>query len=199
MADTGGIQLIPGTKRKIDISRPGENRLMYMGGLVFIIFLVIGFVAFQYRSSVESRIESTDLKIGEIEAESRRLSREKETISLLANQFDIASELIRNHVIWTKGLLRVEDRIRPDVQVSALNANVRDGRIGLSGFTLSYTHVARQIASFLKEESVTDVSVSKMSSGPSGLIEFDMLIDFNADNFIKDIPVSLTTDDNLNN
>lgn len=189
MADSGGLQLIPQKKRTVEIRRPGENRLLYIGGAILLVFGGIGFAMSQYRGSVESGITEVTAQIEQVAAESRALREDKQKLRILASQLSTATTLVENHIFWTKGLQRVENRLRGDIQITALNANIQDKQLDIRAKSRSFTAIARQISSFYQDNAVLDVSLSRSSANTDGTIEFSMFVKFNEFTFAREIAI----------
>lgn len=183
MPDSGGLQLIPQTKRKIEIHRPGQNKFLFISLGVLVIFSALALLSSWYKSSIESKIEEVNLKISEVENESRALAEEKREIKILANQFNTIRSLIDQHIFWSRGLALLEANIRPDVEFVSMNANTTEDKISLNGRASNYSSVARQIAALFREPSIKNVAVSGISASSELGVEFDLLIEFDQKTF----------------
>ena len=59
------------------------------------------------------------------------------------------------------------------------------GEISLKAFSPSYTIIARQIASFVSDPFIKDVSIGEITTQTSGRLEFSMMLKVNSSEFFK--------------
>ena len=69
MPDQNGLQLLPETRRKIEVKVPGENRLINMGIAVLVLMLVLVGGLYFYKITLEDRKTGLDTQIVNLEKE----------------------------------------------------------------------------------------------------------------------------------
>lgn len=182
MADKGGIQLLPETKRKIDIKVPGENRLFYAGlaamTMVGVLFLGLN----SYSNSLEERINQLDTQLTSLNNE-----RDKETeedLRALDQQTDLVSQLLSRHLFWTKAFSQVENSFQQQIQLNSFSASAAKKEIVMAGLAANYTAIAQQISSLLANDGVIDVDLNNIKASNTGKMEFIMKVIFDEDKFL---------------
>lgn len=188
MADIGGLQLLPETRKKIEIRMPGQNKpLLWALLLLFLVFVAYG-VLFFYNQSNMSNIDAIDQQISSIE-KSRDRKQEAKLLDF-NNQLAVVNPLLANHLIWSDAFVRIQGLVLPQVQFVNLNADYVSHKLVFKALAANYTVVARQIASFYGDAALTDVSLNKISSLPTGRVEMTMQITFDANKFLIKTPTS---------
>ena len=175
MAYNQDIQLLPQTKRKIDINTPGGNKLLVGGVVILALALAAGFY-FRYNvGNIEKELIDLNTKLAANELRRDRAF-EKE-IQILRKQLNLVSGFLENHVYWTITYRKLESLLEDKVQLTRLDfTRIGDGggEIAFGGKTTSYSILAKQMAAFLSDSSVEDVELQGAESRSSGLIEFSM-------------------------
>ncbi len=187
MPNQGGLQLLPETRKKISVSVPGENRPVYIGLVFLMISIIVVGGLYLYRSRLINQYNQTKDRVEEL---SRQLnSKENQEfvaqIEKTSQQLDLASGLLDSHVLWSKGLDRLEELLVPSVQLDNLSLNRDKKEVSFKAFAPSYTIIAKQVSSFVNSEYFTDLSIGEIKSGPDGRFEFGMIINFD-DKFVLD-------------
>ena len=60
MPGSNGLQLLPETRRRIDINVPGENKLIYTGITVLVLILALVGGLYLYKNNLENKIASLE-------------------------------------------------------------------------------------------------------------------------------------------
>lgn len=176
MANLGGLQLLPETRRKIEIKAPGQNRSLIFGTIVSVLFLGFYFGLSAYKQSLFSTLSSIDEKLAELE---RSRDKQLETQLLdLSGQLTVANPLLSSHFFWSDAFLKIQNLVQPQVQFKSVNTEALSGKILINALAANYTTIARQIASFYTIDSVTDLLLNKVQSQPTGQLEFSMSLTF---------------------
>jgi len=183
MPDQGGLQLLPETRKKIEIKIPGENKLILVGGVVFAIVAVLAGGLYFYQSSLENKLSSLDTEISNLEQQ--RNKQAEQNLIVFNKQVSMLSNLINNHAYWTTAFSKIEGLTQSQVQFENIVAMLADNKIDLKAIASNYTTIARQIAAFLSDESIKDVNLSKVSILTNGRLEFTMQIVFDKSKFLK--------------
>ncbi len=183
MPDQNGLQLLPETRKKIDIEVPGENRLVYIGITVLILtFVLTGGLSF-YKDGLENKKTELDSEI--VNLEKGRDKKVESNLLTLNKQLSLISKLLDSHVLWSKALSKVEGLLQPQVQFLSFSAAVNDNRFEFKAKALSYTVVARQIAAFVSDDSVKDINLTNTHVLTDGKLEFSVRLDFDKTKFLK--------------
>ena len=184
MSDQNGLQLLPETRRKIEINVPGENRLVYLGITVLILMLVtIGGLYF-YRITLGDRKTELDAKI--IRLEKDRDKKVETNLLILSKQISLISTLLDSHVVWSKALGKIEGLLQPQVQFLSFSAAISDNKFEFKALANNYTVVARQMAAFVSDDSIKDMELTNVHVLTSGKLEFSIKLEFDKTKFIKE-------------
>ena len=184
MPDQNGLQLLPETRRKIDIKVPGENRIIYAGITILVIMLVLVGGLYFYKNNLENKKTELDAKI--ISLEKDRDKKAEANLLTLSKQLTLISTLLDSHVVWSKAFSKVEGLLQPQVQFLSFSAAVSDNRFEFKALATNYTVVARQIAAFVSDDSIKDIALTNVHVLTSGKLEFSIKIEFDKTKFIKE-------------
>lgn len=182
MPDVGGLQLLPETRKKIEVRMPGQNRPLVFG-LIFV-FLVAGLYLglMFYKNSLLSSITQVDAELAALE-KSRDKKLEQKLLGL-KNQLSVIAPLISSHLFWSQGLTKVQSLVQPQVQFKSINVDTSAAKIVFQATAASYTTIAKQIAAFYTDDSITDIVLNKATSLPTGNIDFTMQLIFDPNKFL---------------
>ena len=184
MPDQNGLQLIPETRRKIEVKVPGENRLINTGIAVLILMFVLTGGLYFYRSTLEDKKTELDAKIVNLEKD--RDKKVEANLLTLNKQLSLISTLQDSHVIWSKALSKVEGLLQPQVQFLSFAAAVSDNRFEFKALANNYTVVARQIAAFVSDDSIKDIALTNVHVLTTGKLEFSIKLEFDKIKFLKE-------------
>ncbi len=176
MPDIGGLQLLPETRKKIEISLPGQNRLLIWGLIVLALVIGLYFGLMVYRQFLFSEALAVNTKLSDLE-KSRDKQAETRLLNL-KNQLAVVSPLLSSHFLWSDALTKVQSLVEPQVQFKNINADAIGQKIIISAFAANYTTIAKQIASFYSIDSVTDIILNNVQSRSTG-VDFTMQLFFN--------------------
>ncbi|MBI3274280.1 MAG: hypothetical protein HYZ69_03995 [Candidatus Colwellbacteria bacterium] len=183
MADAGGLQLLPETRKKIEIKIPGENRPVFIGSVALLVIVISTIGLYLYNSSQENKLANLENDITNLEQ--KRNKQAEQNILVFDKQSAMLSDLLSKHPYWTTGFSKVEGLLQNQVQFDSLTASTTDDKIDFKAVAANYSTIARQIASFLSDESVEDITLNKVSTLTNGRLEFSMQILFNKNKFLK--------------
>jgi Tfp pilus assembly protein PilN len=184
MADQNGLQLLPETRRKIEVKVPGENRLIYLGTAILILMFVLTGGLYFYKNTQEATKDDLDSQI--IKLEKDRDKKVESNLLTLSKQLSLISTLLDSHVAWSKALGKVESLLQPQVQFETFSAAVSDNRFEFKALATNYTVVARQIAAFVSDDSIKDIALNNVHVLTSGKLEFSVKLQFDKTKFIKE-------------
>ncbi len=184
MSDQNGLQLLPETRRKIEIKIPGENRLIYMGITVLVLMLVLVGGLYYYKTTQEAN--KTDLDAQIVKLEKSRDKKVESNLLTLSKQLSLISGLLNSHVLWSKALSKVEGLLQPQVQFETFSATVADNRFEFKALATNYTIVARQIAAFVSDDSITDIALNNVHVLTTGKLEFSVRLMFDKTKFLTE-------------
>lgn len=184
MPDQNGLQLLPETRRKIDINVPGENRIIYTGTAILVLMLVLTGGLYFYKGTLEDK--KTGLDTGMANLEEDRDKKVEQNLLTLNKQLSLISTLLDSHVVWSKALNKIESLLQPQVQILSFSAAVSDNKFEFRAIATSYTVVARQIAAFVSDDSIKDVALTNVRVLTSGKLEFGIKLEFDKTKFLKE-------------
>ena len=182
MSDKEQFQLIQGTKKKLGIKVPGENRFLYISSAILGVVLVGSFAFRSYEESLSSKLDSVNKQL--IELEQKRDLKSEQSLKILQRQIENTSSLINDHIYWTQGFAKITSLMQGGVQINSFNYDGR-GKISIDALGINYTVLAKQIASFVYDDSIKDVSVSKITSATDGRLKFDIVLIIDESKLIK--------------
>jgi len=170
MADKGGIQLLPETRKRIDVSMPGENRLLHIGyGVIVAVALLFG-AAKGMTHSLRGQVETQNASLAKLNQERDKVA-EEQLISL-GKQSVLINSFLSGHIFWSIALTKIEKALQQQVQFSTLNASLDKHEITFTAQAPSYTIIARQIASLVADDGIKDVQISNAKAVNNGRYEF---------------------------
>ena len=179
MAD--GIQLLPETRKSIQVIRPKERRQFFLGlgilVLVFVFYFVLGF----YLDTKENALGVVSGQILDLE-KTRNKNTEAEILKI-AKQISASTTLVSNHTLWSLGLGRIERLIQGDVQLDSLNLELLQNSINFSAQASGFISVARQVSGLLADDSIMNIELNQVKSLANGRVSFFMTIVFNPQKF----------------
>ena len=183
MVDRGGLQLLPETRKKIDVITPGENKNLIIGSVVLAIAAVLAGAAYFYQNSLENKIASLDADIAALEQQ--RNKQAEQNILVFNKQLSMLSKLLNEHVYWTTAFSKIEGLTQVRVSFGNLTAILLENKVNFEAVADNYTTIARQIAAFISDESIKDVSLSRINTLTNGQLNFTMQIIFDKSKFLK--------------
>lgn len=178
----GGLQLLPETRKKIDLHMPGQNKLLFLALFFLALIAIVYLLLLGYKNSLLSAVTSIDSQLAELE-KSRDKKLEFRLLDL-QKQLLVINPIIDSHVFWSEALGKIQSVIQPQVQVQLLNSDMNSKKVVIKGLASSYTTVARQIAAFYTMEAVTDITLNKIQAQPTGKVEFTMEVKFDVNKFL---------------
>lgn len=183
MPDKEGLQLLPETRKKIELKIPGENRLLIIGA-VFLVLVAVTAGSFSfYQRSLENKISALDEDIKTNEAQRDKTA--ENNILILNKQVGLLNRLLSDHILWTKGFGRISNDLEAQVQFKSFAVNLNENKITMRAATNSYATIARQMASFVNDESIKDVSLDGVTVLTNGTMEFSMTLAFDPAKFVR--------------
>lgn len=182
MADKGGLQLLPETRKKIEVKVPGENRLIYIGAILVGIMLVLYGGLYFYNNSLSADIANADNQLLALEKQRDKGAETK--LLTLQKQIGITNQLIKDHVYWTTGFSHLEAAIEPNVQFESFSGTRVDNSLNIRATADNYSTIARQIAALVADDSIKDFTLNNVSTLTSGKLDFSAKINFDPIKFL---------------
>lgn len=182
MADLGGLQLLPETRKKIEVHIPGQNKLVVLVVVFLALILGLYFGLGVYKQGLTSSLAGIDDQLADLE-QSRDKKLEASLLGL-RKQLSVVNPLLSAHLFWSGALTAVQNATQPQVQFQSINADVASKKIVVRAIAANYTTVARQIAAFYAVDSITDIILNKVQIQPAGRLEVTIQINFDADKFL---------------
>ncbi|HZZ99208.1 MAG TPA: hypothetical protein VFK07_00665 [Candidatus Paceibacterota bacterium] len=183
MPDKGGLQLLPNTRKRIEVKIPGENRFVYIGAtLIALVLIAYGGLWF-YGQNLQNHIDSDDSQLVALD-KSRDLKAEAQ-LTTLSQQMSVASQIMKDHVHWSTAFSHLETDLQPSVQFESISAILTDNSIQMRAQTDNYTTIAKQIAAFAADDAVKDILLNNVTSLTSGKLDFNAKITFDPTKFLN--------------
>ena len=182
MADTN-LQLLPERRKSIDISRPGENRPMVWAVTLIIIVGVLYAVTVFYNNSVNRSIDNVNNRLRDLEA--RRDKANEENLLLINKRLSVAAPLLNSHIFWSEAFQTIQSAAQPEVSFVTLDTKVQEKKMTIKALAPNYPTIARQIASFTRQDAFQKLSLDKVQSLPTGNIEFNIRLDFDPELLLR--------------
>lgn len=182
MPDIGGLQLLPETRKKIEVRVPGQNRSVVLSSIFILVLLGLYLGLMFYNNSILSSVTQADEQLAALER-----SRDKKTeqkLLGLKNQLSVIGPLLSSHLFWSQGLSKIQSLVQPQVQVKTMNADGPAKKIVFQATAASYTVIAKQIAAFYTDDSIADIILNKAVSLTSGKVDFTMQLMFDPAKFL---------------
>ncbi|MEK7506909.1 MAG: hypothetical protein AAB566_02560 [Patescibacteria group bacterium] len=180
---TGELQLLPETKKKIEFSAPGQSQLLVFAAVFFGLLLAGYGGLIYYNTVVLGKIDGVNAALDQVEKSRNRKDEDK--LLKLKNDLAIVQPLLENHVYWSAAFERVQKLVQPAVQFNSLTVKLDRNEYAFKAVTGSYVTIAKQIAAFYTDDTITDVAVGKITSLPNGRIEFDVQLILDTEKVLK--------------
>jgi Tfp pilus assembly protein PilN len=176
------FQLLPGTKKRLGIKVPGENRFLYIGSAILGAVLVASIALTRYENGLLANIQSLSEQIEAVDR--KRNLKSEENLKMLKQQIEIISGLLNDHTYWTTGLYKLSSLVKDEVQFDSLSYT-GDNKIIIKAFATNYSIIAKQVASFVNDDSIIDLDLGKITPSVDGRLEFNLVLTFDTQKFIK--------------
>lgn len=182
MPDQGGLQLLPETRKKIDLNVPGENKYIYIGLIVLAVVVAAAFGLGFYLKGLETKIADIDASLADLEK--RREPKKEQGLLLFQRQSAQISSVLNNHIFWTQAFQKMESLLQPNIKVISMQSNTTDNSVQFTGEAPNYLTLARQVAAFTNDDTIVDVSVDNVKINQVGRITFALMFKFNKSKFL---------------
>jgi len=165
------IEIIPKPIKKMP---SWERMLMYFTlGLLFVSigsFFLLNYFVNQSKKGLQESEEA----LNKIKTE-KEIALEKEVFGYQAKIKDF-SLILAEHLYSSKFFVFLEKLCHPQVWFSQMNFSVKDYSLSLTGETTDFLTLEQQLAIFRKEPLIKSISLSNLSVGKEGLVNFDLNI-----------------------
>lgn len=166
-----GLQLLPGTKKRLGIKTPGENKFLYVGSAILGAALVTVFAMGHYETSLKNQVKQLNDQL--VALEQKRNKKDEAELRLVKDRMMVTGDLIKNHPYWTQAFSWFENLLQSEVQVKGMSLD-KSGKITFSAVATSYTVIARQLAVLLTDDKIKDLKFGGIKSSTDGGLEFGM-------------------------
>ena len=183
MADKGGLQLLPENRRSINVIIPGENRLTYLGVALIVLVLIITGGLWLYSRSLATNITNQVDQLTALE-NTRNTDGEKKLITL-SKQLGITSQILKNHTYWSIGLSKIEVALQNNIQFKSFSAVLGEESLRIRALSDNYTTIAKQLAAFVADDSIKDVTLDGVNTLTSGKLDFNTKVTFDKTKFLN--------------
>ena len=170
------VELIP--KEAPQIPR-WLNIVFYLALLVLFSSIISFFVLGNSIKSGQNKLEElrTDFFEGRTP---ERISLEREILSYEKKIKDFSS-LVSYHLENSNFFNLLAEKTHPKVWFSTINFDTEQGKVSFSGVTQSFESLGQQMLIFKAENSISGVSLERVSIDKTGRINFDLSFSFNRD------------------
>lgn len=154
------------------------------GGVVlalFVLSLLLYGGLLLYQSKLKKDLDNIKAEI--VILEQKRDPEMEKSIIDLDKKLGVVKELFESHLYWSKLFSKIEESAIPEAYFSKGKVSFLEDKVnvGLSGNTLTYTTLAKQVISFQEDSLVEKVKISGISLANEGGIDFDLEIIFSKD------------------
>ena len=157
--------------------------MTYIGvGLIVLVLMVFGGL-WLYSESLATKITNQVDELANLE-KTRNLDAEKKLITL-SKQLSLTSQIIKNHTYWSIGLSKIEAALQNNIQFKSLSTGLAEGSLNIQALSDNYTTIARQLAAFIADDSITDVTLNGVNTLTSGKLDFNTKITFDKSKFLN--------------
>ncbi len=171
MADIN-LQLLPGTTRRIEIHRRGENKYLIISVIFAVLIGALYLGVSAYLNSIVTSVQALDSEL--LNVEKSRDKEAEEKLLILKDKLGVTGDLLSNHLFWSYAADTVQKLTQPQVQFKNWGADNTSFKINIKAEAASFVVLAKQVAAFLSNDAFINVSVGKVTSLPTGRIEFDL-------------------------
>lgn len=183
MSDVGGIQLLPETRKKVEMKIPGENRPVVFASIFAGLILIVYFGLWAYNNKLKGDLDRIGAQLTELEKS--RNKTEEANLLRVREQLKVVKPLIEGHVMLSEGFAKLQGLIHPQVYIDSLTAQIEKGEFVFKAYAANYATIAKQIAAFYSEETIKDVNLGKITGLPNGKLEFNIQLAFDIDKMLK--------------
>jgi len=172
------IEIIP---KKTEAKLPAVNILFYLSLILLIIFVLGYFVLGYFQKKSARTLQNIENIIFQKETSEAKALKKK--IFGYQEKIEAVASLLTSHRLSRDFFTRLEDLSYPKVFFSNLDLDVGRAQVSLSGQTENFEALGQQLLIFKKGEFIKDVSLTKVSIGKEGEIEFIIELSFDPEMF----------------
>lgn len=136
-----------------------------------------------YSNSLSNQITADDEQLATLEKQ--RDKKAEQSLITLSKQIDITNQILKNHVYWSVGLSKIESALQNNIQFKSFSGILSEGRFNIRALGDNYTTIAKQLAAFVADDSVKDVTLDGVNALTSGKLDFNAKIEFDKTKFLK--------------
>ncbi len=181
------------TRKHIDIDVPGENRLIYWGVAAIVLVGAVFAGLTVYTQRLEGNITDLDGRLASQNQERQQFESASANMAAFSKQSSLASSLISGHLFWSKAFAKLQSLSQPQFQMSAFSASAPKKEMVISARAPNYTTIARQLAAFVADDAIKDVTLTNAKASNLGGLEFGIQIEFDEAKLLKAAPVRKST------
>lgn len=183
MSGQGGLQLLPETRKRIDVSQPGENRYIIIGGVMIVAILAAFFALNGYAQSQEDTLAEINNSLLALE-QGRDKNIEADVIAI-KTQTGLLSRLLGEHIFVTKAMVHIGNVIQTQVQAHSVKISTTGGTVVINAVAPNYATVAHQMVALTSDDGITDIVLSGLKNNPGTGVEFEINLKLVPDKFFK--------------
>lgn len=179
MANQGGLQLLPETRKSITVTIPGENRMLYIGIVFAIISALVAGGLWFLRQQKISELDELLAKITVVNKKIDEKATIVEKVTTLSKQTSVVAQLLKDHIYWTTALSYLESAVSPQTEIDSIQGGLAKKEIVMTVFSSSFTAIAKQIASFNSDPNIVRVEVGKINVETTGRLKYSINLTVN--------------------
>ena len=159
--------------------------MIYIGTGLTVLVLIITGGLWLYGNSLTSKITDADKQIVTLEGQRNNLKEAEQKLAILSKQIGITSQILKNHIYWSKGLSKIESALQSNVQFKSFSAVLGEQSFRIQAISDNYTTLAKQLAAFVTDDSIKDLTLDNVNTLTSGKLEFNTKIQFDKAKFLQ--------------
>lgn len=182
MADKGGLQLLPETRKKIEVKVPGENRLIIIGAILCIAVLILYGSLLWYGSNLSDQVSADDAQLTALDQARNKPA--EQALLTLSKQLAVTAQIVKSHIYWSTGFSKIEAALQQNVQFESFSGIVGDSSVRFRATSDNYSTIAKQLAAFVADGAIKDITLDGVSVLTNGKLDFNAKITFDPAKFL---------------
>jgi len=166
------MEIIPKPKRKLPSL---ETIFLYFSILIFILSIFLSFYLWLKEQSKKREISQIEEKI--LSLKTPQIKKAEEEILKYQQKISHFSELIKNHLYYSKLFPYLEQRTHKKIRFSKMDLDFENSTLLLSGESPNFSVLAQQLE-ILKQDPFLKTQLKEVNLGKEGNVDFKIEIKF---------------------
>ena len=166
------MEIIPKPKRKLPSL---ETIFLYFSILIFILLIFLSFYLWLKEQSKKREISQIEEKI--LSLKTPQIKKAEEEILKYQQKISHFSELIKNHLYYSKLFPYLEQRTHKKIRFSKMDLDFENSTLLLSGESPNFSVLAQQLE-ILKQDPFLKTQLKEVNLGKEGNVDFKIEIKF---------------------